>query len=113
LTSTKSREEIQLHAFGDASEKAYGATVYLRVEYATHIYCSLLASKTRVAPMKEQTILRLELQASLITARLAEQIKKYLRTVIHIDELILWSDSYVAFALDKKGNKETETVCAK
>ena len=44
--------ECQLHGFGDTSSKAYCAVVYL--VYATNegIYAKLLASKSRVAPLK-------------------------------------------------------------
>ena len=49
--------EIQNHAFSDASQKAYAAAVYLRSEYEDgHVEVKLLSSKTRVAPIKQQTI---------------------------------------------------------
>ena len=56
----------QLHGFSDASEKAYSGVVYLRMEDSTGaVHTSLIASKTRVAPIKRLTIPRLELNGAL------------------------------------------------
>ncbi|XP_074645856.1 uncharacterized protein LOC141902115 [Tubulanus polymorphus] len=75
-------DEIQdpkygLRGFGDASEAAYGAVVYLRIEDGTGVRCVLLASKTRVAPLKHRgTLAELELMASLLVARLIRYAEK-------------------------------------
>ena len=52
-----------LHGFGDASSKAYAAVIYLHVTTATRSYVKFVASKSRVAPVKELSIPRLELLA--------------------------------------------------
>ena len=51
-----------LHGFTDASEKAYGACVYLKtVTRSGNINVSLVTAKSRVAPVKKKcTIPRLE-----------------------------------------------------
>ena len=55
----------QLHGFCDASKRAYAAVVYLRMEYQNgHVSICVVCSKARVAPLKEQTIPRLELLSS-------------------------------------------------
>ena len=65
--------DIQLHGFSDASEHAYAAVVYLRSVYEDGTVVSrLVASKTRVSPVKKQSIPRLELLGSLILARLVD-----------------------------------------
>ena len=70
FTSTSTLICIQIHAFSDASKKAYATAVYLRVEYEDgRVEVRLLSSKTRVAPIKQQTIPRLELLGALILAR--------------------------------------------
>ena len=62
---------IQLHGFADASEKAYGAVVYLRLETTTGtVFTQLVSSKTRVAPINGETIPRLELLGALVLGRL-------------------------------------------
>ena len=52
--------DTQLHGFCDASLQAYAAIVYVRSVYQNdHIENRIVASKTRVSPMKRST--RLEL----------------------------------------------------
>lgn len=48
---------FQIHGFADASEKAYGACIYIRStnENGTHS-TELVCSKSRVAPIKQLTI---------------------------------------------------------
>ena len=79
FTSTSTPVDIQIHTFGDASKKAYTAAVYLRSEYEDgRVEVRLLSSKMRVAPIKQQTIPRLELLGALISARLVSTLLKSL-----------------------------------
>lgn len=71
---------IQLHGFGNASNEAYGASTFVTIESGSETHCQLVTSKTRVAPMKIQTIPRLELLACLITARSMDQVLTQVRT---------------------------------
>ena len=80
--------ETNLHLFCDASQDAYGACAYLRPEF---IECRLVAGKGRVAPLKAQSICRLELMAALTGARLAETVAAELMT--KIEKITFWSDS--------------------
>ena len=67
----------QLHGFSDASVRAYAAVVYLRTEYENgHVRVCLVSSKTRVSPLKEQTIPRLELLGATILSRLIFSIRE-------------------------------------
>ncbi len=55
---------IQIHGFCNASEIAYARVVYIRITDThnnTHVYVSLVMSKTKVVPKKRQTIPCLEL----------------------------------------------------
>ena len=56
----------------------------------------MLSSKTRVAPLKELSIPRLELMACLILARLILTIKEALSSQVDIQNVRLWSDSMTA-----------------
>ena len=53
-----------LHGFVDASSKAYAAVIYLHMTTTVGGYVKLVAPKSRVAPVKELTIQRLELLAT-------------------------------------------------
>ena len=70
----------ELHGFSDASSKAYAAVVYLRsVHQNGKIEVSLVASKTRVAPIKRQSIPRLELLGATILACLVNSHQSWVR----------------------------------
>ncbi|XP_011858557.1 PREDICTED: uncharacterized protein LOC105556094 [Vollenhovia emeryi] len=63
---------LELHGFSDASELAYAAVVYLRACSHASITVSLVAARTRVAPLKRVPLPRLELCAAALLAKLAE-----------------------------------------
>ncbi|GFW08076.1 uncharacterized protein TNCV_2978442 [Trichonephila clavipes] len=65
--------DIILHGFCDASTKAYAAVVYLKSKQEIH----LVSAKTRVAPIKQLTIPRLELCGALLLAELISVIQKH------------------------------------
>ncbi|GFT98745.1 integrase catalytic domain-containing protein [Trichonephila clavipes] len=55
-------ESIELHAFSDASEKAYGSSIYLKsISALGEVKVCLVTSKSRVSPLKQISIPRLEL----------------------------------------------------
>jgi len=59
-------DHIELNGFSDASIKAYFAVIYIRVVRADGtVSVSLIAGKTRVAPLKQQSLPRLEHHLSL------------------------------------------------
>ncbi|XP_063993427.1 uncharacterized protein LOC135171065 [Diachasmimorpha longicaudata] len=97
--------ELQLHGFCDASEVAYGACVYLRSKDKDgNVIVSLLCAKSRVAPLKRQTIPRLELCGALLLTTLVDNLK----TCIHhrIDRICYWTDSTVVLHwLNTSSNK--------
>ena len=85
---------IQLHGFSDASESAYAAVVYLRLtDTRGGVHISLVASKTKVAPIKRLTIPRLELCGAYILSKLLEYVRQALS--IPIENLHAWTDSTV------------------
>ena len=90
---------FELHGFSDASCKAYAAVVYLRTVYM-YGGCDiqLVASKTRVMPVKKQSIPRLELLGAVILARLVNCIRKAITSLPVVPKVILWTDSYTVLS---------------
>ena len=69
----------QLHGFSDASEDAYSAVIYLQmIDSLRDIHISLVTSKTKVSPIKRQSIPRLELCGALLLARLLNHTREVL-----------------------------------
>ncbi|XP_062704316.1 uncharacterized protein LOC134286681 [Aedes albopictus] len=86
----------EIHMFVDASENAYACVAYLRSSDNGIPRCTLIAAKTKVAPLKPLSIPRLELQAALIGSRLLDTICKAL--TIPISARYLWTDSTTVLA---------------
>lgn len=99
-------QHIQFHIFCDASQFAYAAAVYVRVEDRMGVRVQLLQAKSRVAPLKKITIPRLEWLGCLIAARLASSVKQALS--MEPEETHFWSDSTTALAWIR-GNDEWGT----
>ena len=83
--------KVELHGFSDASHRAYAAVVYMRSLYSDgRIDVRLVSSKSRVAPLKKQSIPRLELLGAVLLARLVNKFNstvKQLKTINWIDSL--------------------------
>ncbi|GFQ73078.1 integrase catalytic domain-containing protein [Trichonephila clavata] len=94
---TDSYEKLMLLGYADASESAYGAVVYMHCvkEDGTTI-TKLIASKSRVAPIKVISIPCLELSACLLLAQLVD--KTCFSLQVHLDKVILHTDSTIAIA---------------
>ncbi|XP_055627216.1 uncharacterized protein LOC129769151 [Toxorhynchites rutilus septentrionalis] len=97
---TATVKSIQLHGFCDASEKAYGACIFVRtVEDNDTVSTHLLISKSRVAPLenlkrknRRQSIPRLELSSALLLSHLHEKVM----ASIHIEvKSYFWTDSMI------------------
>jgi len=94
--SWKDIESMRLHAFGDASEKAYGACVYLTARKNNIITSSLVIAKARVTSVKSVTLPRLELLGAVMAAQLLEFVRNSLK--LGKDCCRCWSDSTVALS---------------
>ncbi|XP_058817217.1 uncharacterized protein LOC131680521 [Topomyia yanbarensis] len=96
-SNTSTYSSTQLHIFVDASEDAYSAVAYFRVEIQKEIFqCALVAAKTKVAPIQHVTIPRLELMAAALGVRLANFVVA--GHSISISKTIFWSDSRTVLA---------------
>lgn len=87
----------EIHGFADASNRAYAAVVYLRVLHSLdRVQISLLAAKTKVAPLKTVSIPRLELCAVVLLCRLL----KWTMSSLDLSSVPLygWTDSTITLA---------------
>ncbi|GFX58443.1 integrase catalytic domain-containing protein [Trichonephila clavipes] len=83
--------------FAVASEAAYGAVVYLQCFlHNGAAKVSILARKSRVAPIRVISIPRLELCACVLLAQLVKKIHSTLR--LNISDIVLHTDSTIALA---------------
>ncbi|GFX37000.1 integrase catalytic domain-containing protein [Trichonephila clavipes] len=88
---------IEIHGFSDASERAYAAVIYIKCfNESGQSQTRLLCSKSRVAPLKTLTILRLELSAALLLSRLVKKVVPILQ--LPINKIWMWTDSTIALA---------------
>nr|XP_049461754.1 uncharacterized protein LOC125906540 isoform X2 [Anopheles coluzzii] len=96
-------KNASIYGFCDASAKAYGCAIYVRYlnvkgKWKSHLLCS----KSRVAPLKELTLPRLELQAALLLAEVYEKIKDVFDT--RITQTKWWTDSQVVLSWVRSNN---------
>ncbi|XP_053685891.1 uncharacterized protein LOC128735430 [Sabethes cyaneus] len=82
---------VQIHMFSDASERAFGACAYMRTKDTSgKIKIAILSSRSRVSPLKTQSIPRLELRGALMAAELYLKVKESIRCSM---EAFFWTDS--------------------
>ncbi|XP_074107206.1 uncharacterized protein LOC141532652 [Cotesia typhae] len=94
---SSTNSSLEIHGFSDASQLAMAAVVYIKVH---HHNCTqgakvtLLCSKTKVAPLKQLTIPRLELTAAHMLAKLIAHCQSILK--LNNVPTYLWTDSAIA-----------------
>lgn len=88
--------KFEIQGFCDASQLAYGACVYIRAIYQDNsVSCSLLTSKSRVAPLKSLSLPRLELCAALLLSNLSSRVVDIFKNKLKFDSINLWTDSQI------------------
>ena len=97
LLTADAAEKPSLCLFSDASQEAFGACAYLRQKIEDGRFdVTFIAAKSRVAPLKQLTIPRLELQAAVLASRLAKSIQEESR--IEFKDVKFFTDSSIALA---------------
>ncbi|XP_063548089.1 uncharacterized protein LOC134755462 [Cydia strobilella] len=91
LNENNKYTNLQLHLFCDSSSIAMCAVAYWRWECNGLIHVAFIASRSRVMPTKTLSIPRAELQAAVLSARLADTITKEHK--IKAERRTFWSDS--------------------
>ena len=97
LVPPEADELPSLCVFADASQEAFGACAYIRQKTKENTYeVTFVAAKSRVAPLKQLTIPRLELQAAVLASRLAKSILDESR--IQFESVKFLTDSTITLA---------------
>ena len=84
----------QLHRFSDASEQAIAAVALRTVYEAGDLDVRLIASKTKVAPLKKQSIPRLELMGAYILSKQVDAVCHAFKLLPFEIDVYYWVDSF-------------------
>lgn len=98
-----------LCGFCDASTKAYAGVVYLLFEIVAELSVKFVTSKTRVTPLKEETIPQLELLSALFLARLLTTVTQSLESELALLPTQCLTDSTLALCWIKETTKTQKT----
>lgn len=102
--------KIELHGFGDASESAMCAVVYVKTSLKGDIHIQLAASKTKVAPTNKVTLPKLELCAAVLLVKLMKSVKRALQ--FENEKTYYYSDSEITLAWIKGDINKWKTFVA-
>ena len=102
---------VQIHHFCDASSEAYGTVSYLVFQDRSgRKQCSFLFWKSRLAPIKQISIPRLELCTAVTVVQVNALLQRELK--MKIDETFYWIDSTIVLAYIKNQEKRFHTFVA-
>ena len=107
----RSYKKIYLHIFSDASLESMCIVPYLRAEDEDGLELSFVFGKCGIAPMKQQTIPKLELQAALYSVRLRQLITE--EHNIQIQTVTHWTDSMTLLQWLHSAHKRQQVFVAK
>lgn len=90
------KDSWTLHVFCDASRNGYATVIFLRSQNDGEVYVKFISAKSRISPLKEITIPRLELLGCVLGARLA----KYVVEALSLSNIPIyfWTDATVALS---------------
>ena len=98
---------IQLHVYSDASKYAYGSCIYARcIDDLGNISVNLVAAKSKIAPIKQCTLPRLELCGAVMSVQLLNKVKQELNCTI--TKVVFWTDSMIVLGQIHKGARNSQ-----
>ena len=98
----------ELHSFSDASQRAYGCCIYIRVVIKIGmIHTILVCSKARVNPKRAVTMPRLELQAAVLSVKMESSVRTAL--LFGVLPTYVWTDSEMVLAYIKNKSRRFNT----
>ena len=104
-------DQIEYHGFCDSSEVAYGASIYVCSKNKNGMRePRLLCAKSRVAPLKNTTLPRLELLGAQLLAQLSQKVS--IACKVPKDNWHYWTDSTVVLAWIKAPSNRWKTYVA-
>ena len=102
---------IQLHHFSDASIVAYGAVSNLRLlNMNGQVFCPFILAKSKLAPLKQMTIPRLELTSVALSVKLDKVIRREID--LPIEKSIFSTDSTLVLQYIQNEDKRFHTSVA-
>lgn len=112
LFPSRSKKICELHGFSEASQKTYGATIYIRALHNNRAHIKLLFSKNKIRPIKDRTTPQLEFCGALLSA---EQMKISYEKVLlkySVAHVGLWTDASIMLLWLRKSSASCETFVA-
>ena len=93
-------KRVQFHVYCDASERGYGACIYIRATNGDgEVSTRLIMAKAKVSPVKQISIPRLELLAATIGVKLVQVVTTaFTNARYNYDEVFAYSDSTTVLA---------------
>lgn len=99
LLISEQYSRLEIHAFCDGSTIGYGCVIYFRyITSSALVKISLIMAKSKVAPLKTQSVARLELCSAYLLSNLLKFVKESYSNSLTFDAIYAWSDSQVTLA---------------
>uniref|UniRef100_A0AC34FDI0 Integrase catalytic domain-containing protein n=1 Tax=Panagrolaimus sp. ES5 TaxID=591445 RepID=A0AC34FDI0_9BILA len=97
-------DQVEIHAFADASQQAYCTCIYLRIKTSNGYETPLIFAKTRLQPVnKVLTIPKLEIMGIWLAGKIITYVSKQMK--LEGCKRYIWTDSQISFYWFQKSPK--------